>query len=90
MAILDTKTVLARLGELGHNYDMAKQRYKTDIAGDQCVVYDYRGTAVTVKASDVEQYIAKGMTADNLEPAVEAEAEDEPTAHVPAGKGKRR
>lgn len=76
MAILDTKTVLAKLGELGHNYDMAKQRYKADIAGDQCVVYGLGGEAITVKASDIEQYIAKGMTADNPDWDVQASPAD--------------
>jgi hypothetical protein len=90
MAILDTKTVLDRLGEHGHNYAPDKQLYKAAIAGDHCIIYGLRGELVEVKASDVDQYIAKGMTADDPgfyddAAAVRAElvALNEPSASTP-------
>lgn len=57
----DAQKELDRLTALGHNYGPAKQRYKTDLGEDTCVVFDPAGNAVTILARDVEHYAEKGF-----------------------------
>lgn len=76
MATIETAPVLARLRELGHNYSPDKQGYKASIAQHKCVLYDPNSkaddggaAAVTVKASDIEQFIDKGFLVERPEVA---------------------
>lgn len=95
---LDTRSVLARLTELGHDYTPQKQAYKASIAGGRCALYDPQGQRVTVDASSVEQHFAKaGWTIDapvgpalprDDSDAAEPSNEGEPAAEAPKPKGK--
>jgi len=98
MAVKDAATVLAKLQAAGHNYNPEKQLLKADLAAHTCIVYDDNNAACSVKASDLEQYVAKGMTLEpkpepfepSGEDVAEEPAEAAPPAPVPATKNQRR
>ena len=98
MAVKDAATVLAKLQAAGHNYNPVKQLLKADLAAHTCIVYDDNNAACSVKASDLEQYVAKGMTLEpkpepfepSGEDVAEEPAEAAPPAPVPATKNQRR
>jgi len=88
MAVKDAATVLAKLQAAGHNYNPEKQLLKADLAAHTCIVYDDNNAACSVKASDLEQYVAKGMTLEPkpepFEPSGEDVAEEPAEAAPPA------
>lgn len=76
MAVKDAAEVLAQLQAAGHNYNPEKQLLKADLAAHTCIVYDDNNAACSVKASDLEQYVAKGMTLEPKPEPFEPSGED--------------
>lgn len=63
MATLSADEVLARLGELGHNYNPEKQHYKFSVlAGNTIVLFDPKGTRRELPAEGAEAFIERGFT----------------------------
>ena len=92
MAVKDAATVLAKLQAAGHNYNPEKQLLKADLAAHTCIVYDDNNAACSVKASDLEQYVAKGMTLEPKPEPFEPSGEDvaeEPAEAAPPAPAKR-
>ncbi len=87
MSVKNAGEVLAELQAAGHNYNPEKQLLKSVLAAHTVIVWDANGTACEVKASDVEQYVAKGMSVERptvpFEPLEDGEPSELPEELAP-------
>ena len=80
MQTVSAAPIVAKLKELGpDDHSMAKQIYKSQIAGRLVTLYDPHSladdggpAAVTVRAENIEGYLAKGFLVDRPEPRPES------------------
>lgn len=58
MAEIDTRTVVAKMQALGHDYGPGPQTYKTELAETKCIVFNRRGMRRLVAARDVLHHLS--------------------------------
>lgn len=69
MAEIDTRTVLAKLQALGHDYGPGPQVYKAELSETKCVVFNRRGMRRLVSARDILHHLSPegGMSMTQVE-----------------------